>query len=164
VSMAVLVIGYGNTLRGDDGAGPAVAEAITAQGLPGVRALVVPQLTPELADVLAEARVAVFVDAAMISEAEGVQALPVRPAARPESLGHTSDPGALLALAEAVYGHSPLAWIVRVPAVSFQLGASLSPCAQRGTAAALREVLRLVALTRKTMNHETHDKQTMKSG
>jgi hypothetical protein len=33
------VIGYGNTLRGDDGIGPAVAEAVAALGLPGVRVI-----------------------------------------------------------------------------------------------------------------------------
>ena len=32
----ILVIGYGNTLRGDDGVGPKVAEAVAALALPGV--------------------------------------------------------------------------------------------------------------------------------
>jgi len=32
-----LIIGYGNTLRGDDGAGPRVAEAVAGWGLPNVR-------------------------------------------------------------------------------------------------------------------------------
>jgi len=142
---AALVIGYGNALRGDDAAGPEVAEAVAGRGMPGVQALTVPQLTPELAEVLAGARLAVFVDASTGPEAGGVQVLPLRAAERPESLGHTSDPGLLLALAGAVYGRCPPAWIVRVPAVSFQLGAGLSPGAGRGIAAALREVVSLVA-------------------
>ena len=33
----VLVIGVGNTLRGDDGAGPAVIAALEARGLPGAQ-------------------------------------------------------------------------------------------------------------------------------
>ena len=37
-----LVIGYGNTLRGDDGVGPRVAEAIEKLNLPGVRTLDLP--------------------------------------------------------------------------------------------------------------------------
>ena len=45
-----LVIGYGNTLRGDDGVGPRVAEAIEKLNLPGVRTLVCQQLSPEHAD------------------------------------------------------------------------------------------------------------------
>ena len=60
-----LVIGYGNTLRGDDGVGPRVAEAIHQLALPGVRALVCPMLTPELADPISRAHTVIFVDAAV---------------------------------------------------------------------------------------------------
>ncbi len=67
MSDELLVIGYGNPLRGDDGVGPAVSGAIAVLGLPGVRALSVHQLTPELAAEAAGARVAVFVDAAVDS-------------------------------------------------------------------------------------------------
>ena len=42
-----LVIGYGNTLRGDDGVGPRVAVAVEDLQLPGVRTLVCQLLTPE---------------------------------------------------------------------------------------------------------------------
>ena len=145
VADAAVVIGYGNTLRGDDGAGPEVAAAVARLGLPGVRALAVPQLTPELAEVLAGARLAVFVDAWMGPKAAGVDVLSVQAVGRPASLGHTSDPGALLALAEAIYGARPPAWIIRIPASRFPFGAGLSPGAHRGIAAALREVVRLVA-------------------
>ena len=46
----LLVIGYCNTLRSDDGVGPRVAEAVEALDLPGVRAIVRGLLTPELAE------------------------------------------------------------------------------------------------------------------
>jgi hydrogenase maturation protease len=143
--MPAVVIGYGNTLRGDDGAGPEVVEAVAALELTGVQALAVPQLTPELAAVLAEAHLAVFVDACNMPESRSVQVLPLRAAPRPESLGHTSDPGALLALTEAVFGACPPAWVVRVPAVSFQLGIGLSPTTYRGCSAALQAIVRLIA-------------------
>ena len=58
-----LVIGYGNTLRGDDGVGQKVAEVIASLGLSGIRALSCHQLTPELADPISEVRMVVFVDA-----------------------------------------------------------------------------------------------------
>ena len=51
-----LVIGYGNTLRGDDAVGPRAAAAVHGGGLPGVDALAVAQLTPVLAEPLAAAR------------------------------------------------------------------------------------------------------------
>ena len=68
----VLVIGYGNTLRGDDGIGPAVAGEIDRLAVPGVRVIVVHQLTPELAADLAACRRAVFIDAATTGEAVAV--------------------------------------------------------------------------------------------
>lgn len=144
MTTTVVVIGYGNLLRGDDAVGPVVADVVRGCCLPGVRAFSVPQLTPELAEVLASASLAVFVDAWMAPEGASTEVLPVEPAPEPEPLGHTSDPGVVLALTRAVYGVCPPAWIVRIPAVSFQLGKALSPCASRGGAAALVEVLRLI--------------------
>src|SRR5690242_2835552 len=58
-----VVIGYGNDIRGDDAAGPLAARAVAAWGAPGVRALAAHQLTPELAEALAAAELAIFVDA-----------------------------------------------------------------------------------------------------
>ena len=49
-SCPVLVIGYGNTLRNDDGVGPRVAEALEALQLPGVRTLSCALLAPETAE------------------------------------------------------------------------------------------------------------------
>ena len=60
-----LIIGYGNTLRGDDGVGPRVAETVAALNLPGVRALVCPMLMPEIADPISRAHTVIFVDAAV---------------------------------------------------------------------------------------------------
>ena len=59
----LLVIGYGNELRGDDGVGPAAARAVAGWNRPGIVALDVHQLTPELADDVGQAGYVVFVDA-----------------------------------------------------------------------------------------------------
>ena len=59
----LLVIGYGNDLRSDDGAGRAVAEAIAERDLPGVEVRSMSQLTPELSLEISGRRVVVFVDA-----------------------------------------------------------------------------------------------------
>ena len=53
IEAELLVIGYGNSLRRDDGVGPRVAEAIEELNLPGVRTLVCQLLTPEFADPIA---------------------------------------------------------------------------------------------------------------
>jgi hydrogenase maturation protease len=139
-----VVIGYGNALRGDDGAGPQVADAVARWGLPGVQALAVHQLTPELAEVLAAARVVVLVDAQSAPAGGTVEVSRLGPSGTASVLGHASDPAGLLALTHAVYGRCPPAWWVTVPAVDFGLGEGLSPTAQHGVAEALRVVARLI--------------------
>lgn len=59
----VWVVGYGNTLRGDDAAGVLAAEAIEALDLDGVEVLTCHQLTPEMAEKLATMQSVIFIDA-----------------------------------------------------------------------------------------------------
>ena len=60
----VLVIGYGNSLRTDDGVGPRVAELVAADPrLAGAVVVACHQLTPELALDMSAARLIVLVDA-----------------------------------------------------------------------------------------------------
>jgi hydrogenase maturation protease len=139
-----LVIGYGNTLRGDDGVGPRVAAAVAEWGLPHARALAVPQLTPELAEPLSAAGRAIFVDARVAQEGEGVSVRPVEMVPHRAVLGHCGDPAGLLALAQALYGHSPPGWWLTVPGANFALGETLSPGAAGGVKRALDWLARAV--------------------
>src|SRR5579859_558099 len=59
----IVVAGYGNPLRGDDGVGWRVAEAVAEKWGERVCALTGQQPTPEWAPVLAAADIACFVDA-----------------------------------------------------------------------------------------------------
>jgi hydrogenase maturation protease len=138
----LLVIGYGNELRGDDGAGPRVARAVAGWGLPGVRSLAVHQLAPELAEEMARAERVAFVDAA--AGAEGVVCWRrLRAATGPARLGHASDPAWLLGLARLLYGRSPEAWLATAPARDLGYGAGLSPEAARGVEAVLGRIAAL---------------------
>jgi len=132
VTSAVLVIGYGNTLRSDDGIGARVAESIEALGLPGMHGFACPQLTPELADPVSRAGTVVFVDAS----AEGPQG-PVRmqrlePAESSRLLTHAANPSTLLALARDAFGRAPEAWWLTVPAADLGFGDRLSSVGRRG--------------------------------
>ena len=141
--MKAVVIGYGNVLRGDDAAGPAVAEAIQAMAFPDVCVAIVPQLTPELAEVLADAEHVIFVDACVATPdatpGATVTVAPVAMTTAAEPVGHIGDPGCLLALCHALHGSAPVAHVVMVPAVSFEVGA-LSPVARQGCGLAVREI------------------------
>jgi hydrogenase maturation protease len=136
----VLVIGYGNALRGDDGLGPHVAGAVAAWGWPGVRVRTVIQLVPELAADLAGARLAVFVDARDGTAGAGVEPICLSAGDRADWTTHAADPRGLLALTWALYGRAPEAWWVTAPGEDFGFREGLSQFGEQGARAALQRV------------------------
>lgn len=140
----LLVIGYGNNLRRDDGVGPKVADAVAALALHGVRVLACPLLTPELADPVSRARVVIFVDAAVDAPRE-VQLRVLAPADTSQVMAHAASPATVLALARDVFGHAPEAWWLTIPVEDLGIGEELSLLAQRGFEIAVQEVLKCAA-------------------
>jgi hydrogenase maturation protease len=139
----LLVIGYGNELRGDDAVGPIVARAVGARSWPGVEAIAVQQLTPELAERLHQAELVVFVDA-RVGEEEGVRSQILEGPGSAPRLGHTSDPRWLLELTELVYGRKPAAWLLTIGARGLDLGEPLSPQAREGARAAVEQIQQMI--------------------
>lgn len=125
------MIGYGNTLRSDDGVGPKVAEAIAELSLAGVRTIACGLLAPELADPIASARIVIFVDAAVDAPRE-VQLREIEPAVSSQILAHAAEPKTMLALARDVFGHAPQAWLLTIPAERLGIGETFSKRAARG--------------------------------
>lgn len=139
---SLLVIGYGNTLRGDDGVGPLVAEAVEALCLPGVNSFACPQLSPEHADVIACARTVIFVDGAMDKSSQICLRI-LKPAQKSQIMAHAADPRTMLALARDVYGHIPKAWMLTIPMVNSGFSETLSSTAQCGLEQAISEIQRI---------------------
>jgi hydrogenase maturation protease len=140
----LLVLGYGNTLRSDDGVGPRVADDVAALNLAGVEAIAYPLLTPELAEPVANAGFVVFVDAALDAQND-VELRPVKPAASSQLMAHAADPPTLLALARDLFGHVPEACCLAIPVENIGIGEQLSPFALRGAAIAVEKVKALLA-------------------
>ncbi len=131
---AYLVIGYGNELRGDDGAGRVVADRIEATELDGVTVRAVTQLVPELALDLATADHALFVDADVTVSEPVLRTLDgSRPdATDPGALTHHVTPEVLVGLTAVVGERAPAqVELLSLPAASFELGWSLSPATAR---------------------------------
>ncbi len=145
----VLVIGYGNELRSDDGVGPQIARSIAAQNLADVQAIAVDQLVPELSESLSAATLAIFVDAAC-NPGDGVALCRLEAAVLPPGLGHICDPQALLAMTQAIFGRCPDAWLLTIPAENLAFGEALSPTTTRAAAGALLDIPRLIAEHRHT--------------
>ncbi len=144
----ILLIGYGNSLRNDDGAGQRVAETIADWNLANLRSLAVHQLTPELAELLTMAEKAIFVDVYPVSSAQesGLQVMQLSPDAPDHAveMGHALDPRSLLALTQQVYGAVPLSWWILIPAIDFEFGEQFSAITQQGILDALEQVKKLV--------------------
>lgn len=139
----LLVIGYGNTLRGDDGVGPHVAEAVGALHLPGVRTMICQQLSPEHAEPISSADQVVFVDAAVDAPRE-VQLRELEPGETTQLMAHAADPRTMLALARDVFGHAPKAWWLTIPAEKMEFSEDLTPIAQSGCAEAVKKIQSLL--------------------
>jgi hydrogenase maturation protease len=134
-AVGILVIGYGNTLRCDDGAGVALAEQLVAHWHRQcilAKLLTVTQLVPELAaDIAADGVIAVvFVDAAAGGLGQPVQVRQVDSIVASPGLGHHLDPAALLVYTRLLYGCNLPAWLVTVPGADFDYGMDLSTEAQ----------------------------------
>ena len=147
-STSFLIIGYGNQLRGDDGIGPQVAEAVEQWNLPQIQVKSLHQLTPELADDLAKVDCAIFVDAWMTdsSDFSEIKVEKIEPVS-PGNLisGHASNPRSLLAIALTLYGKSPQSWLISVPGINFEFSDRLSPSAETGVKAALEQIQLLIS-------------------
>jgi hydrogenase maturation protease len=140
----VLLIGIGNDLRGDDGGGPAVVRALEGRVPWSLRS--VHGLTPELADEVAAADLALFVDASadpLLDAPTWLHHGSPPPAAAGRLLGHALDVPGLLAWCAALHGRTPPAATLMLPARDFALGETLTPTAALGVAAATAGLRRL---------------------
>lgn len=143
--MQYLVIGYGNSLRSDDGAGQRVAEAVAAWNLNHVRSIAAHQLSPELAEDISRTDVVIFVDAATPTQTlETVKLESIAPLADQIISTHYTDPRSLLALAQTLYGRTPISYWILIPAISFEFGEQLSPLSQEGVDQALTIIQELI--------------------
>jgi hydrogenase maturation protease len=138
----VLVVGYGNPLRGDDGVGWHAAKLLaTDPRLDGARVLAHHQLTPELAADVSRASLVVLVDAAAEGDPGSVSVRRIgSPPPTPITWSHHLTPETLAGLADALYGAVPPIVLVSVAAESFAEGDGLSSALKQ----ALPEVVEVV--------------------
>jgi len=146
VAKRTLIVGYGNTLRRDDGIG-VVAALHLFDTLPADTVTVVHcrQLMPELAESLADVDIAVFIDASAGAPPGRVAVIALeRNDALPEGFTHRFEPPALLALAHQLYGRRPRAFLISVCGQSFDLGEGLSDVVTAALPQVMHEVQRLI--------------------
>ena len=130
----ILIIGYGNSLRQDDGAGlilaNTLAQACRTRDL-SARCITTHQLTPELAPTIAakEISAVVFVDTRVVLPSEiepTVQMRSLTATGSSSRLGHHFTPETLLLYVQLLFDKQPAAWLLTVPGTAFNHGESLS--------------------------------------
>ena len=125
----VLIVGYGNPLRGDDALGWEIAGRLVTsiQGEP-VEVLALNQLTPELSELISEVELVIFIDASHIGNPGSWTCESVEPnATSSQTLGHHLTPMSLLAYAQTIFKASPRALLVSVAGESFDCRQELTP-------------------------------------
>jgi hydrogenase maturation protease len=143
----VLVVGYGNPLRGDDGLGPGAAALLADDPrLRGAQVLARHQLTPELASDFAEARLVILIDVNVVDRAGVVSVRRLDETPSPESgSSHHTSPMDLAGLARELWGASPAVFIVSVGAASLEVGEGLSAPVQKSLPAVVEAVVAIMA-------------------
>lgn len=132
----VLVLGYGNPGRQDDGLGPAAAAEIADLRWPDVTAHDNYQLVIEDAVDLAEHSVVWFVDAAR-DGAEPYDVRPLWPAPNVTFTSHLLKPEALLEICRTYYGKMPHAYQLGIRGYEFAFLEGLTENARRNLASAV---------------------------
>ncbi len=124
-----IVFGVGNSLRGDDGVGPYLADLVDTLDWPEVHSRSVHQLTPELAADISGVDRVIFIDARLKHAGESsemVQIERIEWSKHHTPLSHSCAPASLLALADTLFGRVPEAWLVTITGQCFEPGDRLS--------------------------------------
>lgn len=125
-----LILACGNTLRGDDGVGPWLAEWAENKFRleTDVRVIVRQQWTPELAEEIARVHSVLFIDCSVDSAPGAISLISVQPATAPQGLAtHHLGAAELLALTRDLYASQPLhAQLLTIGAASTELGEQFS--------------------------------------
>lgn len=147
---SVVIIGYGNVLRGDDGVGPLaacnLAKRLRDQPVTVIEAH---QLLPEMAWLVSRAQLVVLIDAAFGAPAGQIQQQHLGPttdwgSAKPSSVGHYLTAQQLLAICQALYGTFPEAFLITVVGSSFEIGEELSEAVKKVLPRLIDQVERIV--------------------
>lgn len=157
--LRTLVLGYGNRDRGDDGVGLEIVQGLRARfGIPPILegesglerlggrtdAVFLPQLLPQLVDVLVDYQQVVFVDAHTRTDVPGLHCGVVRPGSAAAAFAHHLSPAVLLALTERLRGKKVPAFAVSVRAYDMGFEQGVSGRTAAGVAPAIETILDLV--------------------
>lgn len=155
----ILIIGFGNSLRRDDGAGPALANMVLAnESFEDIRIIETHQLMPELAEEVAAPDVSavIFMDSRVVQgeidescRTAHVELSRIDSIAASPSFSHQCDPSSVMSYAELLCGRKPPAWFISIPGVDFTYGEGFSDVTMLSLPVARDKVCELLMRLRK---------------
>jgi hydrogenase maturation protease len=153
--LRILILGYGNPGRQDDGLGPDIVEELEKLSLPGLTLEADYQLSIEHAADLGQADRVIFVDAA-VNGPEPFQLKRLDALRSIEFTSHALGPESVLAICEDTYQWRPEALLIAVRGYSFEFAEGLTEKARKNKGEALELIKLLIDQWRgKNMAGET---------
>jgi hydrogenase maturation protease len=154
-----IIIGYGNIDRSDDGVAYAIINLVRQNlgqnileegdtGLEelsgGIDSVFLPQLVPEIMELLKDYEQIIFVDAHAGVELEDLNCSRLSPQYVSSTFTHHMTPEALLAFLKTLYQHEPEAYLVSVRAHEFDFKRTFSPKTQSLLNPASEKIMQLM--------------------
>lgn len=146
--MKILIIGYGNRSRRDDGVGWHIIERLQPLGLPDIELLSAHQLDVEFAETISHFDAVIFVDAAVPESPHRITRRPVKGSFQSHAVAHYVTPADLLFLCQSLYGKQPEAVLFSIRGQDFNFGTTLSPEVEQAARDVVRQIARFVQLAR----------------
>jgi hydrogenase maturation protease len=143
-----LVLGCGNSQRGDDSVALRIVEILLRGKFhPDVEILSQQQWMPELAEPISNAQMVIFVDAADGVPPGTIACKRLQPEQHNvRSITHHTSPESLLWLAGDLYGkHPPHAYLLTIGGASFDLGEELSEPVRKAIPHAVKRIMAMLS-------------------
>lgn len=138
------IIAYGNSFRGDDGAGPFVAQRLLdeVKETPFIRVLILHQLDTIFLEEVKATDHLIFVDACINQTKTDISWSRVLPKAQADSLtAHRLTPEVFVTLLNRLYDRHPAAWTVSIKGYDFAFKTELSPATRSSAETAARQII-----------------------
>lgn len=142
----ILLIGYGNTTRMDDGVGWYIADKIQERFEDEIEVFQADQLSVEMIEDIKDRELLILVDAHISNEDDWIRSGEVEPDSSPGMISHIIKPPNLLAFCESIYHKYPKTYLYSVKGVVFDFGEELSEQTRKNAEKVIQQITNLVKL------------------
>ncbi len=127
----ILLIGYGNPTRMDDGVGWYIANMIRESIGDKIEVMEADQLSVEMIEDIKDRQIVIFVDAHVSEEDDWIRISEVEPDSKLGLTAHIVSPSNLLSICQSIYNKYPKAYLYSVKGVNFDFSEELSEQTRR---------------------------------